>query len=65
VKILTVKTAKDHIEQIKKICNDMLIFTENHRELDDETGFLCDAAGFLGDYNKVLEREIEKSELNI
>lgn len=62
---MNVKCAKDHIQQIKKICEDINAFEEKHEELNEETGFLCDAVAFLCDYRRVLESEIEKAELKI
>lgn len=62
---MNVKCAKDHIKQISKICDEIIAFDENHTELQDEISFLCDAVAFLCDYRKVLEKAIEKTELNI
>ena len=62
---MNVKCAKDHIEQISKICDEINVFDEKHTELQDEVGFLCDAIAFLCDYRKVLEKAIEKAEENI
>ena len=36
---MNVKCAKDHIEQISKICNEINAFDEKHTELQDEVGF--------------------------
>lgn len=62
---MNVKCAKNHIEQIGKICDEINAFDEKHTELQDEVGFLCDAIAFFCDYRKVLEKAIEKAELNI
>ena len=62
---MNVKCAKDHINKITEVCEKINGFDESHRELNEETGFLCNAIAFLCDYRKVLEREIEKAELNI
>lgn len=62
---MNVKCAKDHIQQINKVCDDINIFVEKHEELMDETGFFCDAVAFLCDYRRTLENAIEQAELNI
>lgn len=62
---MNVTCAKDHINKITVVCEKINGFDEKHRELNEEIGFLCDAIAFLCDYRKVLEREIEKAELNI
>lgn len=62
---MNVKCAKEHIEQITAVCNEINAFDLKHAELQDEIGFLCDAVAFLGDYRKVLERAIDKAELDI
>lgn len=62
---MDVKCAKDHIEQIERLCNELNTFDEKHRELAEETGFLIDTVAFLCDYRKVLERAIEKAEIDI
>lgn len=60
---MNVKTAKKFIEDIERVCDQMLKFDEKHRDLDEETGFLVDAAGLLGDYKKLLSKGIEDAEL--
>lgn len=62
---MTVKCAKEHIEKIKGICQQALEFCEKHGELEEETGFLCDAVAFLGDYRKTLEKAIDKAEVEV
>lgn len=62
---MNVKCAKKHIEDIKTICQQALLFCENHTELEAETGFLCDAVAFLGDYRKALEKAIDNAEIHI
>lgn len=62
---MNVKCAKDHIQQIDKLCDEINAFDEKHQELTEETGFLCDVVAFLCDYRKALERAIEKAELDI
>lgn len=65
VKIMDVKCAKKHMADIKEICGAALAFCEKHEELSEETGFLCDAVAYLGDYRKVLEKAIDRAELDI
>lgn len=62
---MDVKCAKDHIDQITNLCDKLNVFDENHKELAEETGFLIDTVAFLCDYRKVLERAIEKAEIDI
>ena len=62
---MNVATAKNHIENITKVCEEINKFDREHENLSDETGFLCDAVGLLCDYKKVLETEIDKAELKI
>lgn len=62
---MNVKCAKDHISQIKNICDDINKFEEKHQDLQNETGFLCDAVAFLCDYRRVLEKAIDDAELNL
>ena len=62
---MNVKCAKDHIQQIDKLCDEINAFDEKHQELTEEIGFLCDVVAFLCDYRKALERAIEKAELDI
>lgn len=62
---MDVKCAKDHIQQITKLCDDINCFDEKHEELREETGFLCDVVAFLCDYRKVLESAIENAKLAI
>ena len=60
---MTVKTAKKFVVDIQRVCEQMLAFQEKHPELDEETGFMVDAAGLLGDYKKLLNKGIEDAEL--
>lgn len=62
---MNVATAKNHIENITRVCEEVNKFNMKHEDLSDETGFLCDAVGLLCDYKKVLETEIDKAELKI
>lgn len=62
---MDVKCAKDHIDQITNLCDKLNVFDEKHKELAEETGFLIDTVAFLCDYRKVLERAIEKAEIDI
>lgn len=62
---MNVKCAKDHMYKMTDVCDKINKFSENHAELNEETGFLCDAVAFLCDYRKVLERAIEKAELQL
>lgn len=61
----TVETAKEHIIQIRDVCEKISEFDKKHTELGDGTGSLCDAVGFLCDYRKVLERAIDKAKMEI
>lgn len=62
---MNVKCAKDHIQEITKLCNEINCFEENHEELMEETGFLSDVILFLCDYRKVLEKAVERAKLDI
>ena len=62
---MNVKCAKNHIEQINKLCDEINNFEEKHEELIEETSFMCDVVAFLCDYRKALEHAIEKAELDI
>lgn len=62
---MKVNTAKNHMEQITSICDKIKDFDKKHMELNNETGFLCDAVGFLCDYRKVLEKAIDEAELKL
>lgn len=62
---MNVKCAKEHIDKIIENCTELNNFTEKHDELAKETGFLVDTVSFLCDYRRVLERAIEKAELDI
>ena len=58
---MNVKCAKNHIEQINKLCKKINSFEESHEDLNEETVFLCDVVAFLCDYRKVLECVIKKA----
>lgn len=60
---MNVKTAKKFVVDIQRVCEQMLDFQKKHPELDEETGFMVDAAGLLGDYKKLLIKEIDNAEL--
>ena len=62
---MTVKTAKDHVEQITNICYRVIEFYETHSELKNELDFLFDAVGFLGDYKTILLKAIDEAELKL
>lgn len=62
---MNVKTAKKFIADIEEIAEAAVVFEERHPELEVETGFIVDALGYLGDYKKLIEKEIEKAELRI
>ena len=57
---MDVKCAKDHIQQIEKICDEANAYYGEHME---EAGFLVDTVAFLCDYRKTLEKAIDKAEL--
>lgn len=62
---MNVASAKTHINQINKICDEAENFCKNHEELSHETGFLCDVVGYLCDYRKILEQAINRAELDL
>ena len=62
---MNVASAKTHINQINKICEETEKFCKNHEDLDNETGFLCDVVGYLCDYRKILEHAIDRAELDL
>lgn len=62
---MNVKCAKDHMQQITKLCNDINCFEEKHEELNEETEFLSDVVLFLCDYRKVLENAVDRAKLDI
>lgn len=59
---MTVADARNNIATINNICDKTYIYYQNHMA---EAGFLVDAVAYLCDYRKVLERAIEKSELQL
>ena len=62
---MTVKTARDHVDQIINICYRVADFYETHSELKNELDFLFDAVAFLGDYKTVLLKAIDEAELKL
>lgn len=65
---MTVKEAKDRIEKIEDLCTRTARLDEE-LELSEfseyETKFLIDVVAYLGDYKRLLEREIDIAELRI
>ena len=62
---MKVKEAKRHIDNIKKVCNQINKFWDENPDVMEQTGFLTDAVGYLCDYRALLEKEIEKADLRI
>lgn len=62
---MTVKCAKDHIQQIGRLCDEINVFYAGSPDLEFRIGFLIDAVAFLCDYRRALERAIERAEIEL
>lgn len=62
---MTVKCAKERIDEISKICEQTVTLCRTMHELDKETKFLYQAVAILNDYKESLEKAIEKAEIDI
>lgn len=60
---MNVAEARHRIQNIERTIEEINEFDRAHEELLESTGFLCDAAAYLGDYKKTLEKAIESAEL--
>ena len=60
---MTVKKAKDDIKTIEDLCNKISHLDSELSESSYDTGFLLDVIAYLGDYERLLEREIDRAEL--